>query len=199
MHKIDTACGPMYTLNPWLDRAICSEVIDRDCYGLRTIAYHFTPESLFDVGMGVGQVSMLARSFWPGIVITGFEADNDRAAAARLNVPGASVHLGIVGYQDTAAGILKDYGRADLLCIDCEGGEVPFFYDLHRENRLSMFPLIVGEWHHWPGRRLLEDVFRRDEYQMRFTDPEPGAGPWHYFAAIKRGHNPALADALQLT
>lgn len=184
-HTLKTSAGILRTNNPWLDRNIVSEVIDQDCYRLRQIAKIWKPAIIFDVGMGSGVVSILARSLWPDSLITGFELDPDVARLACDNVPGAAVHTGCVGYAYRAADILHRVGAADLLCIDCEGGEVPFFYDLFAANLIGSFQVIVGEWHQWPGRALIEAALR-PAYFTVFHDPPAAAGPWNYFAAVNR-------------
>jgi hypothetical protein len=185
-HNLTTPYGDIVTENPWLDKEIVREVMTEDCYRLKDLAKVYTPSIVFDVGSGCGIVSMMASHLWPSAKVTAFEYDPHIATSTRANLPNAQVVEGAVGYQLTAKELTNRYGFADLLCIDCEGGEVPFFYDLFAQGVLERFPVICGEWHHWPGRRLLEACLQ-EKYHMRFVTPPEGAGPWNYFFAVHQG------------
>lgn len=183
-HVIDTPAGKMETSNPWFDRNIVSEVIHQDCYRLRRIAKHFTPEILFDVGMGRGQVSMLARKVWPNIRVTGFEISREAAEEAWRNVPGSMVHTAQVGWTLRSVELVTRFGFCDLLVIDCEGGECPFFHDLFVADYLKNFKVICGEWHWETTAALLAAAMAKD-FSFRIAQPEVGAR-WGYFFAVNK-------------
>lgn len=183
-HVINTPVGKLETSNPWFNRNIVSEVILQDCYKLRKIAAHYHPEILFDIGMGCGQVSMLARSIWRGIKITGFEIDHQVAEEAWKNVPGSMVVTGCVGYSLRAMDIVTRYGFADILACDCESGEVPFFHDLAYHDLLKNFKVIVGEWHFKTAAALLSVALAKD-FHFKVEEPT-GTGQWGYFSAVNK-------------
>ncbi len=196
MCVIETSVGPIRTNDVVLNRSICGEVIDQDCYRLRRLCRAYDPQTMWDVGMGHGQVSLLAKSLWPTVQVTGFELSPEIAEAAKLNCPWASVMVGDVGFAMRSPDLVKQLGYPDLLCIDCEGGEVPFFWELEAQGLLRYLKVIVGEWHIWSGRRLLEAALERD-FVTQFVNPEPGAGPWSYFFAVAKSLlNPHLAGPL---
>jgi predicted O-methyltransferase YrrM len=171
------------------------EVIDADCYRLRDLAKVWTPRTMFDIGTAAGTASLLARSLWPDVQVVGFEEDHEATRAARLNLPWARIEQASVGYDLSGREMVRRFGWPDLLKVDCEGGEVPLFFDLARHGLLESFRVIVGEWHFWPGRRLLEEALA-ELFDTRFFDPPPGRGPWERFFAVRKGVLPDVRAAL---
>jgi hypothetical protein len=185
MLTLNTPLKDIKTDNVWLSKLIYSEVVEQDCYKLRKLMKLFTPQVMFDIGINVGITSLLAKQLWPHVQIIGFEVNKHTAACASLNLPNTDIEVAEVGYQYRAIPLVERFGYPDLLKIDCEGGEVPFFYDLVPENRLEYFQVIVGEWHQWPARALLESAFK-DMFFTKFNDALPEIGPWHTFYAIRK-------------
>ncbi len=199
---LQTRLGPMEMSNPPVDCDIADEIINRDSYKLRLIANHFTPQTIFDFGSAAGQVSMLARSIWPDASLTCVEMDSAAVEVTKKNCPSAKVVHGCLGYELRGAEFFKEYGSPDLLCCDCEGGEVPFFYSAFGKEGegLDSLKVIVGEWHFWPARRLLEAVFQ-DRFHTLFLSPTEGAGQWSYFFAVrnKMSQTAELCKAIGIT
>lgn len=196
MHILETPCGHINTPNAFHDIEIIREVITEDAYRLKDIAKVYSPRHFFDIGAGVGIVSKVAQSLWPDVYVTAFEgsAELSRVCNANIGHRNTMVATGMVGYSLTAKDISERYGYADMMVIDCEGGEVPFIYDLFQMGTLDRYKVITGEWHGWPSRRLLEACFQ-EKYHMKFTNPAEGAGPWQTFFAIHKGMTPELHRA----
>jgi FkbM family methyltransferase len=69
--------------------------------------------------------------------------------------------------------LVLTYGIPDIIKLDCEGGEWSWLAD----PAIGTVPLIVGEWHPFPGRRTWEDVFYLlPRHEVTFTGPEDGPG-----------------------
>jgi len=185
MHSLESPCGTVVTENAWLDKEIIREVMVEDAYRLRKLATVYTPKVIFDIGSGFGAVSMLCQQLWPDAKITAFEASFHTSETAKKNLKNVMVVENVVGYALTAKRLTERYGFADLVICDCEGGEVPFFYDLYTMGMLQRFPVIVGEYHHLPARRMLEACFEQG-YHRKFIDPAEGAGYWQTFFAISQ-------------
>lgn len=59
-------------------RGVIEEVIDRDCYGVRTLhTQGFAPKTIVDIGMHIGTFSLLCSYLWPGARIVGAEVMRD--------------------------------------------------------------------------------------------------------------------------
>ncbi len=57
---------------------ICTEVIERDCYGVEALrAVGFTPRTIVDVGAHVGTFSMMAKRSWPDAALYAVEPRSD--------------------------------------------------------------------------------------------------------------------------
>lgn len=176
----NTLLGPLHTNDPGMTPNVAIEIVKDDCYRLRSLAKIWTPATMLDLGVNVGVASLFARRLWPKLAIVGVDCDASACEAARLNIPNATIIQATAGGRELLAG-----GAPDLLKCDCEGGEVQFFYDLYLAKRLPELKVIVGEWHFWPARAMLERALSED-FVTTFVDPLPGAGPWSYFYAARR-------------
>lgn len=182
---VESPVGSILTHNFLATTAHVHETVIDDCYRLRDIAKVWTPRSMFDIGTAAGEVSMFAKSLWPSIQIVGFEENADWFEDAESNIGGMMVEKANVGYGLIGPSLVWKYGLPDLMKIDCEGGEVPLFYDLHRHNQIGGLRVIVGEWHGWAAKNLLQFVLS-ELFDTLFIDPPPGCGPWHNFYAVRK-------------
>lgn len=191
VQKINTSFGEIYTNDPQTDASMAQEVMKTDCYRLKALSKIFTPKTVWDLGFAAGQVSMFCRQLWPNCKLLGVEADSVRWQAGKMNFPQDDVLNAFAGHDFRAGPAFDKYGFPDLLCIDCEGGEVPFFCQIEERNIAQHLNIVVGEWHMWAGRRCLEQALRETHVAI-FSDPPAGAGPWHYFYAIPRQPRPNI-------
>lgn len=77
----------------------------------------------------------------------------------------------------------SEIGKADLLKIDIEGFELGVIQEM---DELMILPnIITGEWHFQNTLDGLKEIFKKSGHDFKYSTPEPGAGPWHYFTAIR--------------
>ena len=183
--EIQTSLGPLKTREPKLDGDMAEEIGQRDSYRLKELVNVFKPATIWDLGAAVGQVSLLCHRLWPDAKIMAVEAEEGRYQCLRANLPPDWTWQLRVGEDFRAGPAVRADGAPDLLVTDCEGGEVPFFWQVEECCIADQFKVICGEWHLWGGRALLAQVLR-DTHHVFFSDPNNGAGPWHYFWAVRK-------------
>lgn len=88
---------------------ICTEVIERDCYGVTALkAVRFVPKVIVDVGAHVGTFSMLAKRAWPNAHLfameprSDFSSDPNNLHHLRHNMKGIPdvtiIHNALIGF-----------------------------------------------------------------------------------------------------
>lgn len=190
---IETSLGPVQALNLKGARETVKETVTDDCYRLHQLARVFKPAVVHDMGTYIGDVTMLVRHLWPEAQIIGFEESGHFMEIAQANVPSAVFKHCRIGYAVSGPDVVSIYGHPDLLKIDVEGGEVPFFYTLYRYGGLDGYRVIVGEWHGKPARDMLQTILDPLFDTLFCGDAELPCGP---FFAVRKGEDPAIAKAL---
>lgn len=178
------------------------EIFDMDAYRVQELqGAGFKPARVIDVGAQNGVFTRLCALLWPEVEIMSFEpvletfrclALNATSRCTLYNLPvlGTCVPR-IEGNIDEERWFRENHyfpalrlPPAQVLKLDCEGGEINILRDLHSQGRIKDFDIIVGEWHFGEAKNLIKAILP-ETHVLQIAE----AGNWNLFFASKKGFN----------